>query len=238
MKKILCLLLSIFLFVGFSACHVQDIPKETQATSGQTEQNVPPSEMTISSLDDLEKLIKATKRSESALSEYVAQVQIESAELAKAGKTPTISIPSNIKTNDLESFVQLIDSVGMPILTDGVKPESFYLTYLPPYLPDIACLSILYRINGTQYRFQYHLSPWTMDKANEEPAMTWNINNDTVELYRIKNYNALVGELYRNNYIITVGLKALIDGKASGSIDVQTFSPDEFVWSNATGEVE
>ena len=239
MKQILCLLLSIFLFLGFSACHVQESPKETQSTNSQIEQNIPPpSPMTIHSMDDLENLIKATKRSDSAVSEYVAQIRTKSAELSKAGKTPTINIPSNMKTNDIESFVQLIDSVGMPILKDGVKPESFHLTYLPNHLPDQSCIDIIYRVNGTQYRFQYHLSPWTMEKANEEPSMTWSISNDTVELYRIENYNVLVGELYRNNYIITVGLSSLIGDRASGSIDVQTFSPDEFVWSNVAGEVE
>lgn len=228
MKRIVCILLMLSLFLCFSACQVQE---ETQPTNEQI-QGMPPRRILVYSEEALTKLVNAAKLSDAEFAEYVAQAREESIAQVSAGKAPLISISSNTEKREVESLVQFLASVGIPMLKSNVTVESYYFEYRPLD----SWMAHYYIINDVKYVF--HVFPHEDNFASfkTEPECVLTVGENSISLHRQE--NQLIGRLFIGDYRVEACFIDLSEEKTENGLSIQTIAPIEFAWSNATGEVE
>ena len=222
MKKILCIIMVFVILSGFCACHVQEV--STESTGLSQISGMPPRRMMLYSEDAWTAVIDSAKLSDAAFAEFVAQ--------ASADLDDQISIPSNTERQEVEALVQFIATVGIPMLKSDVKPEKVYFEYRPEH----SWLANFYIIDGVKYVFVTCPHEGNINRSKGNADVVWTIEEDSISLYR--NGKRLEGKLYRGDYVVWVDIFDEAGEKTENNIDIQTIAPIEFVWSNASGDVE
>lgn len=222
MKKTLCFIMVFVILSVFCACHVQE--DSTESTGVLQNSGMPPRRMKLFSEEALTAVINSAKLSDAEFTEFVAQ--------AWADKDDQISIPNDTEKHEVESLVQFLTSVGVPMLNSDVTLESFYFEYRPQN----SWIGNFYIIDGVKYVFVTcpHKGNIVRSKGNAEGV--WTIGEDSIPLHRNEIY--LEGKLYKEDYVVAVDIVYMAGVKTENSIDMQTLAPIEFIWSNEIGEVE
>ena len=222
MKRIICFIMVLTFVLGFSACHVQEKNPESTGVSQETD-GVPPKMIIVDSKEALTTLVNAVKLSDAEFAEFVAQ--------AAADPDDQIRIDSNTPKQEVEPLVQFLKSGKVPMLKSDVSVERYYFEYRPYE----SFVVTSYTINGVRYVFATF--PYEESKVYYEGTTEgiWAIGEDKITLHR--DGKRLKGNLYKGDYLLDVNIIYFSEGTES-SVDMQTITPIEFEWSNATGEVE
>ena len=131
---------------------------------------------------------------------------------------------------EIESLSAHIAAVGLPILKGSAKPESFHFEYRP----GSSWINLIYKAEGMRYRFC--ISPtknilekiWNyLSRIRDIPVATWNLDGNTIALYRNPRVRQRYGILYRNGYTVSIDLLSYTEEPVSGFPFVTSA---EFVW--------
>ena len=213
MKRMISILLIFFLLMGFSACHTQGIP---------------PRSFHVNSIAALKTLLNAAQLSDADFAEFSAQ--------AWASADDQIHILPDTKKQEVEELVQIIETVGIPVLKDHAMPESFHFEYRPGY----TWIDMIYRLDDMRYRFC--ISPtknileriWNyLSRIRDIPVATWKLDEDTIVLYRNWQVRQRYGVLYRNGYTVSIDLLSYTEEPVAGFPFVTSA---EFVWRNTLAQ--
>ena len=225
MKKTVCLLLVISLFIGFSACKAQEVPNETTSFNN----NEAPRMLLAFSPEGLETLLQSSQLSDAEFDEFVKQNIGTSAN--------GVGVDPYTKKQEVENLVQILSAVGMPVVDSNVKLDHFILEYRPESL----WINLSYRINGAKYRFAYypHQEPFgVVDRTGQKQVGTWSIGEKSIALYVSRSH--FVGELYINGYSIYLQLSPNSNANtidSSDMLDIQNLFPAKLTWIHVAGEV-
>ena len=224
MKKILCIIMVFVILSGFCACQVQE--ESTESTGLSQNSGMPPRRMLAHSEDALTAVIDSAKLSDAAFAEFVAQ--------ASADPDDQISIPSDTEREEVEALVQLIATVGMPMLKSDVKPEMVYFEYRT----ETSQFMYFYTIDGIRYIFTIYQHKGNIIRFKGKADVIWAIGEDNISLIRdaeYRNGKFLRGRLYRGDYGILVEIFDPTGVKKANDIDLQTIAPIKFDWCYALG---
>ena len=119
------------------------------------------------------------------------------------------------------------------MLKSDVPLERYYFEYRPLD----SWMTHFYEINGVRYIFQVfpHEDNFTNFKTEPEGVLT--VGEDSISLHRQE--KRLIGRLFKDDYRVEacfIDFSGENDTETTASM--QTITPIEFEWSNATGEVE
>ena len=232
MKRILCLLFAFSLLICFSACDVlKDNPEETQPTN-ELIHSMPPRSIQVYSEEALIRLVNAAKLSDAEFAEFVAQVRADAVAQVNAGKVPQINIYDDTEKHEVESLVQFLASVGIPMLKSNVTVEDYYFEYRPLD----SWMAHFYEINGVRYIFHVFPHEDNFTSFKTEPECVLTVGENSISLHRQE--NQLIGRLFIGDYRVEACFIDLSEEKTENGLSIQTIAPIEFAWSNATGEVE
>lgn len=93
-------------------------------------------------------------------------------------------------------------------------------------------------------RYRFGISPtknilekiWNyLSRIRDIPVATWDLDEDTIVLYRDWQVQQRYGVLYRNGYTVSIDLLSYTEEPVSGFSFVTSA---EFVWSNTVGAAE
>ena len=225
MKKLLCIIMVFVILSGLCACHVQEeSTKSTESTGSSQNSGMMPRRVMVYSEEAWTAVIDSAKLSDAAFAEFVVQ--------ASADPDDQISIPRDTEKQEVEALVQLLATVGIPMLKSNVKPEKIDFEYRP----ESSWLQNLYIIDGIKYLFTICPHNGNFIHSKGEADVVWTIEEDSISLNRDGRF--LRGNLYRGDYVIWVEIFEAAGGKTENNIDLQTIAPIEFVWDYALGDVE
>lgn len=162
--------------------------------------------ITFKSEAALQEFLGASTMSDAAFQEFMTQ---------KAGSFGYSGLKSK---DDANSFLQLTQNVGLPI----VKNKDLVEKYILSYRPDQQMYDIKYTINGVTYGFQYMPFRGIHDRSKTEPIAEYILDGEKFPVYQGAD-GIIVGDVYANGYEILLYIRNFKDVNA---LDIA-----QFTWS-------
>ncbi len=187
MKKLICLLVCLWVLLTATAC------ANAPSSPTQPANHFVPRIVTISSYEELHSFVAATS-------------------LTDAHQRSGFQ-----DKNELLEFSQLMQAVGYPIASGMQETDTFKMQYRP----EEGLYDIIYRLDGTRYRFVYTKFDSFTSRAGAVPIVSYTIEDALLALYQ--GVGCLVGEIYANGYQIRI--------IAEDYTDCNALAFKEFHWS-------